>query len=182
MVFTAIKTEKTLMSFEEKRKKSPDNVDYSDFYRDLATSVTPSFSSRRAPSRAITFGRVRTAPELPRLPDHRSRDLMTRGSAPQGWSLASGNDEYILRLTQSRDSSRPGTMSTSMTGVVGQQGGARGVGSESVSSLAHIHEVAGEQMRSSKHFDTVLFEQRRNDRRQVMDGFLHEILNESPKR
>nr|KAG5711676.1 hypothetical protein BaRGS_016858 [Batillaria attramentaria] len=50
-----IQTEKSLLSFEEKRRQSPDNADYGHFYRSLMSSITPAPSSR-APS-AITFGR-----------------------------------------------------------------------------------------------------------------------------
>ena len=47
-VSAAIQTEKTLMSFDEKRRTTPDCANYDEFYRSLTSSMTP------LPSRAGT--------------------------------------------------------------------------------------------------------------------------------
>ncbi|KAK7097117.1 hypothetical protein V1264_004140 [Littorina saxatilis] len=102
-----IETEKTLMSFDEKRHAAPDHVNYSDFYRTLSSCFTPRPSragtarSVGLSSRSVDSRHSKLFALAPGVVNHGSRPLESRQSIVSRLSTS-----YTARPSESRGTDR----------------------------------------------------------------------------
>ncbi|KAL8573428.1 hypothetical protein ACOMHN_032443 [Nucella lapillus] len=93
-----IETEKTLMSFEEKRRTEPENAPYDNFYRSLTSSVTTPLPASRA---AEVLRSSRISSHGPKTPKSTTFSMFPALLPNQGKLLATPTQSVLSRLVTS---------------------------------------------------------------------------------